>query len=156
MLVVAMLCASAARAGSNDKPPPEAYLDPIDQQMARTGKGMPCTRETSEGMRAVPTEQCVKMLPARRYRGLWLDAFEGSRFCAEPARECTPDAPGDRIWLDVRDDKGRRGGLHVVEFIGRRTLYKGAYGHLGGSDHEMIVDKMLFIERDKEVAAAAE
>jgi hypothetical protein len=29
-----------------------------------------------------------------------------------------------------------------VDFIGRKTIYKGAYGHMGASDHEIVMDRM--------------
>ena len=149
--IVAVFSAVPAVAGFGDKLPPEAYLDPVDQEIARTGKGVgdriaPCARAAEENgvrvVRTLPTEQCVKLLPARRYRGLWLDQFEGSRFCPEPARECTATSPGDKIWLTVKEPGGGAGTVYAVEILARRTMYKGAYGHLGVSDHELIVDRV--------------
>jgi hypothetical protein len=148
---VGLSISAAAQGGPNDKLPPEAYRDPIDQRIAKTGKGIPgrpfpCAYEgkvdgvetTSES----PTEICVKMLPQQRWSGLWRNDFEGSRFCPEPAKTCDQNMPGERIWLS--ETPGRpEGGLYQVEFIGRRTMYKGSYGHMGLSDHEIIIDRLI-------------
>ena len=150
------VCCSAtiAHAGLNDKLPPEAYRSPIDQQIARTGKGIPgrpypCSYSHIENGQEViesqPTELCVKMQPQQRWRGLWRDDFEGSRFCPAPARECTHDSPGEQIWLS--ETPGRPdGGLYRVEFIGRKTMYKGPYGHMGVFDQEITIDRPISIE----------
>jgi hypothetical protein len=97
----------------------------------------------------VPADQCFDMQEARRFRGLWRDDFEGSRFCPAPAQECTFDTAGDRIWLDfsfsVPADQKRKafGGLYEIDFIGRRTAVPGRYGHLGMFDAEIIADRMI-------------
>lgn len=150
-------CCTSAEAALGDRLPPEAYLDAVDRQIARTGEGVPgrpfpCSRETTEGgykfIETIPTDQCVRMLPPQRLRGLWRNEFEGSRFCPAPAQECSFDTPGDRIWLNFAADLPEVrihpvGGLYEIEFTGRRTVYKGPYGHLGVSDHEVIVDGVV-------------
>lgn len=40
--------------------------------------------------------------------------------------------------------------LFRVEFIGRRTVYPGTYGHLGGYDHYIIADRVISIEPVKD------
>lgn len=95
----------------------------------------------------MPTDQCVKMTEPKRWKGLWRNAFEGSRFCETPATGCT-DAPSDeKVWLDWNAGPEPDGALCEVEFIGRQTQYAGEYGHLGMSRHEIIVDRMLSIKR---------
>jgi len=37
-----------------------------------------------------------------------------------------------------------------MDFMGRRTMYKGPYGHMGGSDQELVVDRVISM---KEVEA---
>ena len=137
---------STAFAGMADRLPPEAYVARADQEMARSGKGMPCTyEEVSNGVKAIasrPTALCVKMLPERRFVGLWRAAFEGSRFCPAPAKTCDHKTPGELIWLS--NYPGRpHGGLYRVEFFGRKTMYKGPYGHFGVFDQEVDVDRMV-------------
>lgn len=149
----------SVQAGLEDELPPEAYLDPIDQQIARTGTGLPgrpfpCARqESDEGfeiIRSVPTDQCVKMLPAQQYQGFWRNEFEGSRLCLAPASECSFYSEGEKIWLTFAEgaaayEPADFGGLYEIEIMGRRTSYKGPYGHLAGSDHELIVDRVISI-----------
>ncbi len=158
-LGVALLCSAlastSAKAGIEDQLPPEAYVRPIDRKIAETRIGMPerpfpCMREEIyHGMEVLvgePTEECVKLEPAARWRGLWRNDFEGSRFCPEPAVECDFHTPGDRIWLTMSSESAGDGRLYRIEFVGRKTMYRGPYGHLGVSDHEMIVDRVFLQE----------
>jgi hypothetical protein len=109
----------------------------------------------------VPFDQCYKMLPPKRYRGVWLDEFEGSAFFegARGAGEVRAaiarrsDAwPSSQVWLDWPENGGAtalptktsaNARLVVMDFVGRRTVYAGSYGHMGGSQHEILVDRML-------------
>jgi hypothetical protein len=105
------------------------------------------------------TETCFRMTEAQKWTGLWRGEFEESRFCADgpvrPAEMCDdyyygggsawlngnlglPEAPiGDLV----------QSGLYRVEFIGRRTLYPGNFGHLGGYDYEIFVDQPISIRK---------
>jgi hypothetical protein len=153
MIATLLLLAGLAPAPHGfTEPPPEAYVDPVDREIARThvgrpGRPAPCAREEIQNAIKVivsgPTETCFRMLPARRWRGLWRNDFEGSQFCPAPARRCDLDSPGERIWLRTNPDRRPDRKLYRVEFIGRKTMYRGAYGHLGGSDHEIVVDRMI-------------
>lgn len=113
----------------------------------------PCTRkEQTDGVKVqerTATDQCYKMDAPRRRTGLWRNEFEGSRFCPAPATECAFDTPGDVIWLDPErvSKKEPDEALYRVEFIGRRTAVKGHYGHMGGSDYEIIVDRFISVTR---------
>ena len=144
----------AALAGLGDKLPLDAYRDPIDRRIAETGKGvpgrpLPCSyEETQNGVTAIvmqPTDICVKMSGQQRFRGLWHHPMEGSRFCPAPATQCDDKSPGDKIWLSSTPGRGGRGELYRVDFIGRKTLYKGAYGN-GFADHEIVMDRAIRIE----------
>lgn len=152
VIACSVLISTGAKAGIEDKLPPEAYVRPLDRQIAESGVGapgrpFPCMRaDVHDGIEILvgePTEQCVKLAPQERWRGLWRNAFEGSRFCPEPATECDFNTPGDRIWLTASADGAADGMLYRVEFVGRKTLFRGPYGHLGVSDHEVIVDRMI-------------
>src|SRR5688500_21141 len=143
-----LMLAAAAQPHGFTQVPPEAYLDPGDQQIARTGVGVPgrpvpCGREerhtgvTLKVVVGAPTEQCFKMLPAQRFRGLWRNDFEGSQFCPAPAVKCEYAMPGEAIWLSERPNRWPDGKLYLVDFVGRKTMYKGAYGHMGAFDHEI-------------------
>lgn len=131
-------------------PPPEAYVDPVDQQIARTGVGLPgrpapCAREEVEnGVHTIVTRRtqvCVKMLPQQRFRGLWRHPMEGSVFCPEPAKQC-PEPGGIKYWLEGGPGRGGHGELYRVDFIGRRTEYKTG----GFSDYRIVMDEAIKIE----------
>jgi hypothetical protein len=101
-------------------------------------------------------EICYKLTEPQRWQGLWRDDFEGSRFCPAPASRCPYHTPRDKIWLEYsfgvtdtepRERKVPPGGLYEVNLIGRRTAVKGNYGHMGGSDHALIVDRMISIRQ---------
>lgn len=104
------------------------------------------------GIEAMPnrTDQCFEMTKPQRWRGLWRNAFEGQRFCPEPAPKCEDDGQAGHIWIRFPDGGapfGSRadGKAYRIEFIGRRTLMPGQHGHMGVSGHEVLVDKLISI-----------
>lgn len=183
--VFVALSFSTTASGQFEAPRPEVFVRPEDQKRARlldrpcteadVGHGCyrydnrlirdyPCTyRIDTNVMGSLPTDQCFRMEPPQRYRGIWIDEFEGQQFV--PEGQTVPDWPrGDvrsakgreafdraraaTIWLDVdHADVGhdwRNGGRRMfVEFIGRKTAYPGSYGHMGMSGHELIIDRMI-------------
>jgi len=191
-LRVMLVCTAAglgtAAAGQFTFPEPEVYARPEDQARARlrlepcaetdVGRGCyrwdsclireaPCTYHVDANtIASVPTDQCYKMEASRRYRGVWLDEFEGQAFIPEGTtapewprgdatrsgwRERFESARASRIWLDVSrvglEHHFREGGRKVlIEFDGRKTMYPGSYGHLGMSGHEIIVDHMISLK----------
>lgn len=152
----ATLAAAIVLLGGCNYPPLDAYSHAQDKVEAATGIPLlgrgPCFaavyNDKVEPGKSL-TEICYKMTSPRRWRGLWRDDFEGSRFCPAPARECTFQSAGDRIWLDfsysLPADQKRMasGGLYEVDFIGRRTAVPGHYGHMGVFDAEIIADRMI-------------
>jgi hypothetical protein len=104
-------------------------------------------------------DQCYKMSPPRRYRGIWLEEFEGSIFfegardMADVKREILrleKEPAVNRVWLSwpgrapssLRTLSGHPR-LVVIDFIGRRTAYPGRYGHMGVARSEILVDRTL-------------
>ena len=157
VLSIAIACTSCGRSDARATPA-EAYIHWQDKIAAATGLPLtgpygPCNRVEKSGDESVfvrlPTDQCVKMLPPQRWRGIWQDHVEGQIFCPGATKEC-PDG-GAGIWLDhpVKERGSDRhfGGVYAVDFIGRRTKYKGAYGHMGGSDYLVAVDRMISIKQ---------
>lgn len=108
------------------------------------------------GLEAFPAavENCFEMTPQQQWSGLWRNDFEGSRFCPGPAEECDYESPGDQIWLSYSEQLSRAGteppfgygGLYEIEFVGRRTLRRGQFGHSGGFDHEIVVDRLIALK----------
>lgn len=114
-----------------------------------------------EGLDSLPQEldACYEMLPPMRWSGLWRTDFEGSRFCPRPEKYCAEWSSGDRIWLTPSKDPAFSnvryvGNLYVTEFIGRRTRVRGFYGHMGMSQHEMIVDRLIALTKLEENSSA--
>jgi hypothetical protein len=104
------------------------------------------------GIEALPekTDACFEMIPKGRWRGLWRDDFEGSRFCQTPSQECSYKTPGDHVWLSwnttaPRGTNAPRGLLYAIVFDGRQTRYRGNFGHMGMSQHEIIVDRLVSV-----------
>ena len=130
----------------------------------RAMREAPCTYHVDAStIGSLPTDQCYQMEAPRHYRGVWVDEFEGQRFIPQGTNppewpRTNPTFPGWRkqaerarlaaIWLDTSrinlDRKsGPRGAKRLIEFVGRKTMYPGAYGHLGMSGQEIIVDRMI-------------
>lgn len=108
------------------------------------------------GVEAMPLEvdRCYPMTPARRWHGLWHDAFEGQRFCPAPSRDCSYDTAGEEIWIEFKPGTrplkgGPTGHMFSISFIGRRTLAAGHHGHLGMSPYAIVVDKLISISPAK-------
>lgn len=153
--------------------PPPAKMS--DEELALLHKELPgmthsCLNKVrARGVEAFPlhTEDCFAMNLPRKWRGLWSRGFEWSRFCSEPARTCDDRTPGARIWLSPAKNFERSLPtknfdldlkFYRIEFIGRRTVYRGAHGHLGASEHAIVVDRLLSIRpvmperRDADIA----
>lgn len=106
--------------------------------------------EGAETKQELTTERCFGMEPAKLWTGLWHDEFEGSDFCAVPARTCPDDESRNRVSLTfgpnaLPNSPKAPGGLYAIEFVGRRSKNAGWYGKTPGY-REMIVDKVISIK----------
>ena len=184
-LTFVTLAAGTAQAGPFDPPDPKVFARAEDQERARllrkpcneadVGRG--CYRYNGRAFReapcsyhidastlgSLPIDQCYKMEKARRYRGVWVDEFEGQRFIPEGTNppewpKTNPHSPGWKeqaerarlatTWLNTSrvtvDRNSRRSGARrFIEFVGRKTMFPGAYGHMGMSGQEVIVDRVI-------------
>ncbi|WP_420142887.1 hypothetical protein [Sphingomonas sp.] len=161
VLLVAIILAGCDR----HAPPIAAYVNPIDgyaRILPLEVLGIhSCAKErTANGktvIEGIPFDQCYKMLPAKRMRGVWLDEFEGSRFFEDvdhpdqviAALRHERDAKlwpfGEWLgWGKAREpETPPRSRMVLIDFVGRRTAVPGSYGHGGGSRSEVLVDKVL-------------
>ena len=107
------------------------------------------------GLNALPRDahECYKFDSPRRWKGFAYLGFETSRFCPEPAHDCSNDTPGDYIWLSAAPsikappwDGDTSPQLFEVDFIGRKTTYPGHYGH-GAFEQEIIADRLISMKR---------
>ncbi len=109
------------------------------------------------------TDECFKMSLPRRWQGLWRNAFESYVFCETPATRCRIDPEADPqppyTWIEFKNPvdpriKQAAEGLYRIDFIGRRTVVRGNYGHMGLARHAIVVDRLLFIDRQDRPAPA--
>lgn len=114
-----------------------------------------CMPKVGTGIDPKYAEECRRMSEPKRWRGLWRRGFELSLFCPEPAPKCTMEEMGKEpvfwfgsssSWPAELEKKAQSGRLFRVEFIGRRTIYRGMHGHMGIFDHEIVVDQMISMQ----------
>lgn len=111
------------------------------------------------GIDAMPngTDKCFVMTDPKRWRGIAHFEFEQSRFCADAVDRCPQEGTAPMIWLRFSPSAEanvkiplRPGypdfGTFRIEFIGRRTISPGGFGHMGAYEHEMIVDRIISVE----------
>jgi hypothetical protein len=162
MFGIVLLSGWVAWVNIREPTPALAYRNWLDVLRVGTGLhhfiGFPCQIRWTEGeysfARSIPADECYRMTPRQAMRGVWIRSYEGSEYWpgARSASELEP-APGG-IWLDI-EGLGLRDRFPPPEweelrafevvFEGRQTLYAGAYGHLGGSDHHVIVDRFISV-----------
>jgi hypothetical protein len=137
-------------------PVPEAYVRQQDQDAARRLRAgldapIPC-----EDLAPMSDDKCYRFGEPQHWQGTWDLAMESSTFC--PAQLNCPAKPDDAPWLEfsgVRPAEAKfpPGGVFAIEFIGRRNLLPGTFGHFGMAKSELIVDRLISI---KPVEAAPE
>jgi hypothetical protein len=143
---------------TND-PPAYVYEGMSNQLWAASGLhyfAPTCSRLEVEGDETIsvgiPVDECYRMTGPQRMRGVWLDQFEGSRFLPGGPELTKTRLDQSDIWLDVY--RNRVPGLFdpepdselramEIEFIGRQTRFPGRYGHMGGSEHEVVVEQLI-------------
>lgn len=127
--------------------------DPMRRCYTTTREPGGTTRYDYVGARA-----CYDFLPPRRFTGVYVDEFEGQMFI-EGAREAARyTIPCRWVWFtvdeksDVRAWKGFNpqddlSSVWLLDFVGRETRPAAGglmgYGHLGASDAEVIVDRIV-------------
>jgi hypothetical protein len=141
-------------------PSPEAYLhikDRFAAQMLDWGIPwrLPCSDIDEESRPDLLwEEQCFRFGKPQRMQGLWRNDFEGSEICPLSAGQCptAADKAAERFtWLQTKfhlagAEDTPPGGLYAIDFIGRRSEHLGLYGHMGMSEGEVIVDRLLSIK----------
>ena len=143
MVTVTLLVSACHR---YPEPPAESYQRWTDQMIVRLGLRhlhiYPCASSSR-------VDECYKMQPPRRWRGVWMTYFEANRFCPGArycSREKTPRF--DLVWTRqaLRDRAPlhlKTGSIYAVDFIGRRAEYpvstlKRAY--------PIVVDRLISVE----------
>lgn len=140
-----------AFANGQDGKPPLPPVGPVSPPLPPVPPG----GDRCDG--AMDYEHCVDFLPAERMHGVWVTGFEQSSYLPNATGIPAVDDPErHRIWLTfaagARPDPALRAELDMmrttaavaIEFDGRRSRHAGAgYGHLGGADRLVIVDRIV-------------
>jgi hypothetical protein len=145
------LVSCSSNADAND---PRVYAGVADRWRASFPGllGKPCD--------GVSERQCYRVDQPRRMRGLWQRGLEITSFidrdelrpatakeaevlvaCLDSAQAEDPNAPPVTS------------GAYDVEFIGRKTLYPGHYGHVGACRSEIFVDRFVSLRRIGDMSA---
>ena len=102
-----------------------------------------------EDVGAIPNEvdRCFEMEPQRRFDGMWRHQLEAMVFCE--GAETTCPYTDSNTWVTFASGDYPKGlsypGMFRVSFLGRKTEKAGHYGHMGMSEHEIIIDRLLAI-----------
>jgi len=139
---------------------PEAYRRRIDQDRARlfnkamaaghpANAAFPCELPNGQSL---SDEQCYVWKSPEKFRGIWLDQFEGSQFFPNRKAMVEGCAAAGGIWLQFKrkpasksEQRGGFGQPYAVEFIGRQMRYPSPSGHFGLFKSTIMVDRMLSI-----------
>jgi len=99
---------------------------------------------------------CYPFAAPERMKGVWQAVLEGSYFDANATVARQPDSRSDawrnaNTWLEASPIPpeariAMQGGpprAYAVEFIGRRSICPGIFGHMGVSPHEVVVSRFI-------------
>lgn len=94
---------------------------------------------------------CFPFSAAQRFTGIWHVELEGSFFEAPSANGVLPR----NVWLDVANPpkaavasmQGDTPRDFAVDLIGRRSLCRGVFGHMGVIPHQITVETMTTIRQ---------
>ena len=149
LVAVSALLASSCSNG----PPPSAYKHFRDQVWAVASWEMPCSRTIGGRPDRLPDADCYRLNEPRRLRGVAELGFEADIFYPGRARLPTPDQESDlRLSLEpsllpatIRSGCERRC-VVALDFIGRRPVVEGGYGHAGFGKHLIVVDRLVDVK----------
>jgi hypothetical protein len=159
LLEVSMIAACSRAPSTTDELATSGYLHWNDRFRAIAfnfgipGVPFPCQQTVVEGgvkmIGSKSTDQCERMTPPRRWRGLWRYAFEAPQFCEAPAKKCPTSPPGTYVEISFAKmppglAETPPGGLYAIDFVGRRTIVPQPY--FGRPRQDVIVDRLISIK----------
>ena len=111
-----------------------------------------CIPKIGVGVETKYEADCLRMTEPQRWRGIWRVEFEGSTFTPEGQEHCyKTDKVGDCIWLEGRalpwPGRWACAREFEIEFMGRKNVWPGAYGHGGISYYKIVVDRLISAKR---------
>lgn len=130
-------------------------LDPAMREWLNQVDASPCAEVINNEVYPVPTRDCVPLSARRAMRGIWRPGLEDSTFVPDNP---DPDMIGERVWLEMEPSDALRNGViqsenmlpygtFAIRFVGRRSLHRGEYGHFGGWQHVVVVDRVISVRR---------
>ena len=144
LITVALALTACQRANPH---PAESYQRWTDRMIARLSLPnvgiWPCEEQA-------PTDECFKMQPPRRWRGIWVlgPGEEDERFCPNSVTVCPwKRLPRYDLEWNRRVFTGRPqvhaewGKSYVVDFTGRRTTYESGWWS-SDPDYTVVVDRL--------------
>lgn len=157
-----------ALAGCEQTSPPAAYKNRRDQFFALLPMRFidedlyPCFRTIGGRETRLPDRDCYVFGQSERMHGI-VHLFFKRAGNFYPGRTVSPSlTTPSQYWISLEESVVTADmvagcdhcDLHV-EFIGRQTRVAGRYGHLGGSQHMVVIDRMLAARPVGERQAAA-
>lgn len=157
MKTCAYICAaSLLLVGCGNGTPPSAYQHLRDQFFAAVPLAfidddfMPCFRSSDGQPARLSDRECYRLAEPQRMRGVAVTGFEAGSFY--PALRTLPQQ-GQRseFWLELEPrvlplnvrNRCIQGCAVYLDFIGRRTVARGSYGHMGLATHMVVVDRVF-------------
>ena len=144
--ILAMVILTACRSDPAPEPTAKQAEETIDPRRSSLQNDK-CYRfdEVSRAYEFLGYRSCVEFLPPQQMKGVWITEFEGSAFL--PATDIGLPK-GTRIWLEetaAMNEKARapKRRYFEIEIIGRRASRSGQYGHLGGAEQLVVVDRLI-------------
>jgi hypothetical protein len=108
-----------------------------------------CSRQIGNTIESIRTDACFPFSEPRKFGGVWISGFEDSSFWLG-AKKYSRDGMRQASWLSLNTGSAKSvgaqdgsGQLFRIEFLGRRSLCDGHYGHMGMWPSEIIVDQVI-------------
>jgi hypothetical protein len=136
---------NASAAGAGAGPSCRAATEAVQFQQCAAQHGQSNERELLLA--------CLPFSQPGRLGGVWVIALENSSFF-EGAVSFRPEMSNSiGAWLEpdqwrpdqTRAAQGERVRAYLVEFVGRRSLCRSGFGHMGVYPHEVLVDRFISI-----------
>lgn len=126
---------------------PGASVEPLATGSQLLALDDRCLPKSGVGIEARFEADCLRMTEPKRWRGTWRVAFEDSTFTPAGQRHCKVgyclSLEGKALswpgrWACARE--------YEIEFIGRASVWRGAYGH-GIPSYKLVVDRLISAKR---------
>lgn len=146
-------------AGCGVRSPPSAYQHLRDQLFAVLPLSIinnnlyPCFRTVNGKPGRLRDEECYRFAEPERMSGVVYLYFDRAGQFYPGLKQEPNDEASSEVWVNldpsIITDEMLDGCEHCnlyLEFVGRRTLVSGRYGHMGACEHLVVIDQVLIIK----------